>query len=119
MVDLELWKKRKKELHLNYALIAEHAGVSKRSVEDIFRGYTMNPRIDTVQAIERALGLSNDITPEEYEAGWRDTATVQITPDEDDILDRCRELKQILGEKKGADLVKSLLDGAIASLKKP
>ncbi len=57
-MDLELWKQRKKELHLNYDKIAELAGISKRSVEDIFRGYTITPRIDTVEAIEKALGLN-------------------------------------------------------------
>lgn len=57
-MDLILWKQRKKELGLNYEKIAELAGISKRSVEDIFRGYTTTPRIDTVEAIERALGLN-------------------------------------------------------------
>ena len=58
-MDITVWKNRKKELHLNYDEIAQKAGVSKRTVEDIFRGYTTTPRIDTVQAIERALGLSS------------------------------------------------------------
>ena len=57
-MNLELWKQRKKDLHLNYEQIAELSGVSKRSIEDIFRGYTTTPRIDTVEAIERALGLN-------------------------------------------------------------
>lgn len=63
-MDLNLWKQRKKELHLNYDKIAELAGISKRSVEDIFRGFTKTPRIDTVQAIERALGI-NEKSPSE------------------------------------------------------
>lgn len=56
-MDLELWKKRRKELGLRYEDLAEKSGVSKRSIEDIFRGYTTTPRIDTVEAIERALGI--------------------------------------------------------------
>lgn len=57
-MDLELWKKKRKELKLRYEDLAQKAGISKRSVEDIFRGYTTKPRIDTVEAIERALGLN-------------------------------------------------------------
>lgn len=57
-MDLELWKKKRKELNLRYEDLAQKAGISKRSVEDIFRGYTTKPRIDTVEAIERALGLN-------------------------------------------------------------
>lgn len=57
-MDLELWKKRYKELGFkNYDELAKKADVSKRSIEDIFRGYTKTPRIDTVERIERALGL--------------------------------------------------------------
>lgn len=58
-MDLELWKKRKSELHLNYEKLAKISGVSKRTIEDIFRGFTTTPRIDTVEAIERALGLAS------------------------------------------------------------
>lgn len=58
-MNLELWKQKKKELHFNYSIISEKSGVSKRTVEDIFRGFTKTPRIDTVQAIEEALGLSS------------------------------------------------------------
>lgn len=68
-MNLNLWKKRKKELHLNYDKIAEKAGISKRTVEDIFRGYTTTPRIDTVEAIERALGINknNPVLQDEVE----------------------------------------------------
>lgn len=67
-MDLELWKKRRKELGLRYEDLAEKSGVSKRSIEDIFRGYTTTPRIDTVEAIERALGL-NEKSPLVYQGG--------------------------------------------------
>lgn len=57
-MNLDLWKKRYKELGFkNYGELAEKADVSKRSIEDIFRGFTKNPRTDTVEAIERALGI--------------------------------------------------------------
>ncbi len=95
-MNLNLWKTRKKELNLNYAGIANIANVSKRTVEDIFRGYNTNPRIDTVQAIERALGL-NTITKEERAAGIVDTDMVAITADEDELLTLYRELR----EKRG------------------
>ena len=62
-MNIEPYKKRKKELKLTNEDVAKIAGISKRTVEDFFRGYTDNPRIDTVQAIEKALGLSSD--PEE------------------------------------------------------
>lgn len=67
-MDLELWKKRRKELGLRYEDLAAKSGVSKRSIEDIFRGYTTTPRIDTVEAIERALGINEKSSPAEQES---------------------------------------------------
>lgn len=66
-MDLDLWKKKRKELGLRYEDLAKLAGISKRSVEDIFRGHTTKPRIDTVEAIERALGI-NEKSPAAQDA---------------------------------------------------
>lgn len=99
-MNLELWKQRKKELHLNYTKIAEVSGISKRTVEDIFRGFTKTPRIDTVQAIERALGLSDSWTADDYANGVMDTKKVSITPLEEDLLTLFRDIGYKGGEEK-------------------
>ena len=62
-MDLAFLRARKKELKLTNDDISSISGIPKRTVEDIFRGKTENPRIDTMQAIERALGLENEKTP--------------------------------------------------------
>lgn len=59
MYDLELWKARKKELKLTLDDIAERTGISISTIKDIFRGATYAPRVDTVQAIERVLKLTD------------------------------------------------------------
>lgn len=59
IMDLELWKKVKKEKKLKIADIASAANLPKGTVQNIFCGYIPHPRIDTVQAIERALGLNS------------------------------------------------------------
>lgn len=56
-MDLELWRKVKKQQRLTIAEIANRANLPKGSVQNIFAGYVPSPRIDTVEAIERALGL--------------------------------------------------------------
>jgi transcriptional regulator with XRE-family HTH domain len=59
-MDLELWKKIKKEKKLTLLDISKMSNIPKRTVDDIFAGVTKNPRTDTVEAIERALGLNNE-----------------------------------------------------------
>lgn len=57
-MNLELWKKTKKEKKLTNQNISNLSGVPKRTIEDIFSGSTKSPRADTVEAIEKALGIS-------------------------------------------------------------
>lgn len=56
-MNVELWKKRKKELNLTFDALAEMSGVSRRQLLYIFKGDTKNVGVATVQAIEHALGL--------------------------------------------------------------
>ena len=115
-MDLELWKKRKKELHLNNEELAKLAGVSKRTIEDVFRGFTATPRIDTVEAIERALGLSNDITPEDRATGWTETKKVSLTPEDDEWLTYRKEILRLYGQP-GIDAISKMIESYLSAKK--
>lgn len=54
-MDLELWRKKKKEQKLTFEDIAKATSISISALKDIFRGATPHPRIDTVRAIETVL----------------------------------------------------------------
>ena len=56
-MEISILKARKKELKMTLDDIAEKSGIPKRTLEDIFRGATKNPRVDTMAAIEQALEL--------------------------------------------------------------
>lgn len=105
-MNLKLWKTRKKELNLNYADIANLAHVSKRTVEDLFRGYTTNPRIDTVQAIESALGL-NTVTDEERAAGAVDSAKISVNADQMAWLEIYDEILKKRGKNTAAAFIEA------------
>ena len=63
MIDLQLWKERKKALKLSLQDIANETGISISTLKDIFRGATTDPRIETVQRIEKVLGVEHFFTP--------------------------------------------------------
>lgn len=63
MVDIETLKAIKKQKKLKLQDIADMSGIPKRTVDGIFSGKTKNPRIDTMQAIEKALGIVQEDTP--------------------------------------------------------
>ncbi len=60
MYDLELWKKVKREKKITFEELASQADVSISTLKDIFRGVRINPRVETVEAIEKALGIKNE-----------------------------------------------------------
>lgn len=87
-MNIELYKKLKKEKGLTMNEIAEKAGISKRTVEEIFSGRAKYPRIDTVQAIEKALGVSpepqsTEITEERLQALGFDLEAIKNLSDDD------------------------------------
>lgn len=98
-MDLELWKKVKKEKKLTISAIAQLANLPKGSVQNIFCGYVPNPRTDTVEAIEKALGLQNEKAP------------LQLSNGEQKLIELFRLVPQ-----DQQDLVLSMINGAIESL---
>lgn len=62
-IDLELWNAKRKQLKISLSLLAEKTEISISTIKDIFRGATTDPRIETVQRIERALGIKEEKTP--------------------------------------------------------
>lgn len=68
-MDLEKWKKAKKEKHLSYDDLAAMTGYSRSTITNIFCGYIEYPRFETIQAIERALGITTEpnLTAEQKE----------------------------------------------------
>ena len=68
-MDINLWKARKKELNLTFDDLSELSKVPRRTVISIFSGNTPYPRIDTVQAIEKALGLEKEKAPTDLTDG--------------------------------------------------
>ena len=77
-MDLEALKRAKREMKMTIAEIAKKANLPKGTVQNIFAGYVPNQRSDTVEAIERALGLRD--------SGLKDTARVEVTPQEYRLL---------------------------------
>lgn len=56
-MDINDINTERKRQHLSVAELAEKANLPKGTVEKILFGIVKNPRIDTMQAIERALGV--------------------------------------------------------------
>ena len=62
-MDIQGIKKYLKTNKITYQELSERSGIALNTLKNIFRGKTEHPRIDTMQAIERALGLDNKKTP--------------------------------------------------------
>lgn len=52
-------KKELKKRKITYIQLSNMSSIPLQTIQKIFSGHTTNPRIDTMQAIEKALGLNN------------------------------------------------------------
>ncbi|MBO7214558.1 MAG: helix-turn-helix transcriptional regulator [Clostridia bacterium] len=58
-MEIEAIKKKLKSEKISYDLLSQKSGVPLNTLKNIFSKRTPHPRIDTIQAIERALGLTD------------------------------------------------------------
>lgn len=77
-MDIERLKTAKTKQNITYDELSAKSGVPVSTIYDLFRGVTTAPRVDTLQAIERALGLSDD--------GHKDTMPFEVTPMEEEVI---------------------------------
>lgn len=80
--EIKAYMKSKK---ITYQDLADMTGLSLSCITKIFGGYAKYPRIDTIQLIERALGLDNEKTPtDELSEGERELIALikQMTDEE-------------------------------------
>lgn len=77
-MDIEYLKQLKKSKKMTLQEISDVSGIPKRTVDGIFSGKTKNPRIDTMQAIERALGLENEKTPTDIILSEGESALLEL-----------------------------------------
>ena len=98
-MDINDIKKHMKANKITYEVLSTNSGIPLNTLKNIFRGKTKNPRIDTMQAIEKALGLQNEKTPP------------QLSDGEEKLIELFRLVPQ-----NQQDLVLSMINGAIESL---
>jgi transcriptional regulator with XRE-family HTH domain len=65
MVDIERLRQAKKEKKLSYDDLASMTGYSRSTITNIFCGYIEFPRHETIEGLERALGISSEPKEEE------------------------------------------------------
>lgn len=98
MATLESWKAQKKALKLTNQAIADAANLPLRTVEQVMCGKVKNPRNDTVQAIERALGLAPTFTEEERALGLSDDHPIALSNDDRELINLFAEAEEKLGK---------------------
>lgn len=106
-------KKELEKRNMTYRELSAISGVPLDTLNNFFRGKTKHPRVDTMQAIEQALGLSKpDWTDEEKALGVGRYATY-LSEEETDWLELRSEVLRV----KGEDYLKTLTEMIEAVIK--
>lgn len=97
-MEIQAIKKYLKENHITYEELAEKSNLSISTIKKIFSGISQYPRIDTMQAIENALGITSQWTEAEIAQG-AGIEPVALEQEELYWIDLLNRVKDKLGEK--------------------
>ena len=99
-MTIEQIKSYLKSNKITYQTLSEKSGIPLGTLKNIFSQCAINPRIDTVQAIEEALGLTNrfEWTEEEKKLGIGRRAAY-LSEDEWEWLELRSEIIEARGEQ--------------------
>lgn len=88
-----------KENKIKYEELAEKTGLSISTIKKIFSGISKYPRVDTMEAIERALGIGDETTPEELADGLGNYPT-NLSAAEWEWLEIGSEILRVQGQEQ-------------------
>ncbi len=97
-MNINTLKTAKKQKKLTLEQISNISGIPKRTVDDIFSGRTKNPRIDTIQPIERALGIAPTFTDEERALGIQSNHAIVLSDKDRELIHLFDKAEKKLGE---------------------
>ncbi len=106
-MEVSQLNEERKRQKISVEALAKKANLPKGTVEKVLFGVVQNPRIDTMRAIEQALGLSPSvgITEEDRAAGAEETMTVSLSAP----LYEWVEIGENILESKGEEFFESLI----------
>lgn len=110
-MDIDLWKKRTKELGLTYDKLAELSGVSRRTIAGLFAKQSryQSATTATVEAIEKALGLDEGKwSQDERSQGVSERGKVTVTAEELELLDLYNTIGHKFGKGRQVTIIKLL-----------
>ncbi len=108
-MEIQAIKQYMKANKITYDELSNRTGLSKSCITKIFAGYAKYPRVDTMQAIERALGLAPSFTDKERALGVVENNSTSISDEEWNLLERINRATQVLG-KEYVQMVLEMLD---------
>lgn len=95
-MNLDLWKKTKRERNMTYQDVSERSGIPLGTIKNIFAGYTPDPRESTIIAIEQALGVETRLIHVHH------NDVPKLTNEEQALLDAFRKLPDDLKHRATA-----------------
>lgn len=90
-------KVKLKSMGMTYEQLSTKSGIPLNTLKNVFCGRTENPRIDTLQAIERALGITS-FTDEERALGLSDSHLIALSDEDRELINLFAEAEETLGK---------------------
>ena len=117
-MEIQATKAYLKANKITYEQLSERSGRPLNTLKNIFSERTRHPRIDTVQAIERALGLAPTFTDEERALELSENHLIALSDDDRELINLFAEAEEKLG-KNYTNAIKQMVRLQMNSKDKP
>ncbi len=126
-MDIEKLNEERKKRGLSIDALSNLAGLPKSTIEKILFGIVKNPRLDTVEAIERALGI-NEKSPAARQGKWINVygniaagipiEAIEDIIDQEEITAEMAETGEYIALKvKGSSMEPRIMNGDVVIIK--
>ena len=100
-MEIQTIKTYLKNNKITYEQLSERSGIPLNTLKNIFSGRTSNPRIDTMQAIEAALGIEEKLfTEKELSKEEKELALLISQLNEEEVNELSNFVDYIISKRK-------------------
>jgi transcriptional regulator with XRE-family HTH domain len=100
MITIQEIKQHLKTKGITYQELSDMSNIPLNTLKNLFRGKTQNPRVDTMEAIEKALGITPQEPPQQYTEEEKQLLDLIMQLNDDEVQELSNFVDYIISKRK-------------------
>jgi transcriptional regulator with XRE-family HTH domain len=100
MITIQEIKQHLKTKGITYQELSDMSNIPLNTLKNLFRGKTQNPRVDTMEAIEKALGITPQEPIQEYTEEEKQRLDLIMQLNDDEVQELSNFVDYLISKRK-------------------